>query len=293
MPGVLTACLGAIGVIVGLAGMFSAVRPLHIGWLLPLSGVHLEVAPLGGFFMVLTGAVAMPVGLYAVGYAHHLNRVPAAILPLFVGAMLLVPAAASVTTFLLAWELMALASLVLVLADHRRAEVRAAALVYAVMTQLGFVAILIGLMVLSAAGGSDRFADLGGATEGVRTAVFLLTVAGFGSKAGLVPLHAWLPRAHPEAPSPVSALMSAAMVNLGVYGIVRIDLQLLGGGPRWWGLLLLAVGGVSALYGVMQASVATDLKRLLAYSTTENTGLITLALGTATLLTDAGSQPAA
>ncbi len=122
--------------------------------------------------------------------------------------------------------------------------------------------------------------------DGVRTAVFLLTVAGFGSKAGLVPLHAWLPRAHPEAPSPVSALMSAAMVNLGVYGIVRIDLQLLGPGPRWWGLVLLVVGGLSALYGVLQASVATDLKRLLAYSTTENMGLITLALGAATLFAE-------
>jgi hydrogenase-4 component B len=201
-----------------------------------------------------------------------------------------VPAAASVTTFLLAWELMAIASLVLVLAEHSRPEVRSAGLFYAVMTQLGFVAILIGLMVLSAAGGADRFAELTAVPEGARTAVFLLTVIGFGSKAGLVPLHAWLPRAHPEAPSPVSALMSAAMVNLGVYGIVRFDLQLLGPGPDWWGLLLLSVGAVSALYGVLQASVATDLKRLLAYSTTENIGLITLALGAATLFAESGAH---
>jgi hydrogenase-4 component B len=204
--------------------------------------------------------------------------------------MLLVPAAGSVTTFLLAWELMAIASLVLVLAEHTRPEVRSAGLFYAVMTQLGFVAILIGLMVLSAVGGADRFAELTAVPEGVRTAVFLLTFVGFGSKAGLVPLHAWLPRAHPEAPSPVSALMSAAMVNLGIYGIIRFDLQLLGPGPRWWGLLLLAVGAVSALYGVLQASVATDLKRLLAYSTTENMGLITLALGAATLFANSGAH---
>jgi formate hydrogenlyase subunit 3/multisubunit Na+/H+ antiporter MnhD subunit len=287
--GILTACLGAIGVWVGLAGIVGGIRPIHIGWLLPLSGVQLAVDPLGGFFIALTGAVAVPVGVYVIGYAHHLRRVPAATLPLFVAAMLLVPAAASVTTFLLAWELMAIASLVLVLAEHDRAEVRSAALVYAVMTQLGFVAVLIGLMVLSAAGGADAFADLGRVPDGARTAVFLLTVAGFGSKAGLVPLHAWLPRAHPEAPSPVSALMSAAMVNLGVYGIIRVDLQVLGPGPRWWGLLLLAVGAASALYGVLQASVATDLKRLLAYSTTENMGLVALALGAATLFADAGA----
>lgn len=288
--GLFTSGIGVVGVWLGLVGVFGTPQPVHIGWLLPLSGVYLELDPLGGFFMALTGAVAIPVGVYAIGYAHHLSRVPTLVLPLFVAAMLLVPAAGSVTTFLLAWELMAVASLVLVLADHTRPEVRSAALVYAVMTQLGFVVILVGLVVLSAAGGADRFADLTGVPDGARTAVFLLTLAGFGSKAGLVPLHAWLPRAHPEAPSPVSALMSAAMVNLGIYGIVRIDLELLGPGPRWWGLVLLVVGVASAVYGVLQASVATDLKRLLAYSTTENMGLITLALGAATLFVDSDAS---
>jgi hydrogenase-4 component B len=290
VAGVFTSFLGALGVWAGVVGMFDAPRSIHISWLLPLSGVQLDLDALGGFFIALTGAVAIPVGVYAVGYARHLGRVPMAVLPLFVAAMLVVPAAGSVTTFMLAWELMAIASLVLVLAEHTRPEVRSAGLFYAVMTQLGFVAILIGLMVLSAAGGANRFGDLSPVSGGVRTAVFLLTVAGFGSKAGLVPLHAWLPRAHPEAPSPVSALMSAAMVNLGVYGIIRFDLQLLGPGPRWWGLMLLVIGAVSALYGVLQASVATDLKRLLAYSTTENMGLITLALGAATLFANSGAH---
>ncbi|UXA06809.1 hypothetical protein KXD96_01125 [Mycobacterium sp. SMC-2] len=290
--GALTSLLGAGGIWAGALGMFGSVRAVHIGWLLPLAGVQLGVDPLGGFFMALTGAVAIAVGLYTIGYARRekLGPVTLAVLPTFVAAMLLVPAAASVTTFLLAWELMAVASLVLVLTHHTHPKVRSAALVYAVMTQLGFVAILVGLMVLSAAGGADRFADLHGIPQGACAAVFLLTLAGFGSKAGLVPLHAWLPRAHPEAPSPVSALMSAAMINLGVYGICRVDLQLLGPGPRWWGLTLMAVGAVSALYGVVQASVATDLKRLLAYSSTENLGLITLALGAATLFAAAGAH---
>lgn len=290
--GLLTSLLGAGGVWVGVLGMFGSMRPIRIGWLLPLAGVQLGFDPLGGFFMALTGAVAVVVGLYTIGYARRERSGPVtlAVLPTFVAAMLLVPAAASITTFLLAWELMAVASLVLVLAHHTRPQVRSAALVYAVMTQLGFVAILAGLMVFSAAGGADRFADLHHIPQGARTAVFLLTLAGFGSKAGLVPLHAWLPRAHPEAPSPVSALMSAAMINLGVYGICRFDLRLLGPGPRWWGLALMVVGGVSALYGVMQASVATDLKRLLAYSTTENLGLITLALGAATLFAATGAS---
>lgn len=288
--GVLTSLLGIGGAWAGLVAMFGTVRAVHVAWLLPLSGVQLEFNPLGGFFMTLVGVVAFAVGPYLVGYARreHLGPVTLAVLPAFVAAMLLVPAAGSVTTFLLFWELMAVASLVLVLAEHDRPQVRSAALVYAVMTQLGFVAILVGLMVLSAAGGADRFSGLHGISQGARAAVFLLTLLGFGSKAGLVPLHAWLPRAHPEAPSPVSALMSAAMVNLGVYGICRVDLQLLGPGPQWWGLTLMVVGGVSALYGVVQASVAADLKRLLAYSTTENLGLIALALGAANLFAAAG-----
>ena len=178
-------------------------------------------------------------------------------LPIFVATMLLVPAAGTVTTFLAAWELMALASLLLVLAEHRRAEVRAAGVFYAVLTQLGFAALLVGLLVLAAAGGSDVLAVLASTAARIspatRTVVFVATLVGFGSKAGLVPLHAWLPRAHPEAPSPVSALMSAAMVNLGIYGLLRFDLQILGPAPKWWGLDAAdrrrSVGGVRGVAG--------------------------------------------
>lgn len=294
LSGAATVGLGAAGVGVGVTGVFGTLPAIRIGWLLPLLGVQLRVEPVGGFFMVLTGAVAVAAGLYWIGYSRHegFGAVPLIALPVFVVTLLAVPAAGSVTTFLFAWELMALTSLVLVLTDQQRSEVRSAALVYAVMTQLGFVTLLLGMVILASAAGDD-FAGIGAVPDSVRNTVFVLTLIGFGSKAGLLPLHAWLPRAHPEAPSPVSALLSAAMVNLGVYGIIRIDLQLLGPGPRWWAWALLIVGGTSAVYGVLQASVATDLKRLLAYSTTENTGLITLALGTATLLAGAGSQPAA
>ena len=297
--GSVTAALGVLGVALGLSAVFGAPRHLRIGWLLPLVGVIFDLGPLGGFFVAATGAVSIAVGIYAVGYAQreHWARFPLVMLPLFVAAMLLVPAAGSVTTFLLAWELMAAASLVLVLSEHHRAQVRSAGAFYAVMTQLGFAAILLALVVLSAAGGGDPFATIaagsGGISDGTRTAVFLLTLMGFGSKAGLLPLHAWLPRAHPEAPSPVSALMSAAMVNMGIYGLIRIDLQILGPGPHWWGLTLMVFGALSAVFGVLQASVATDLKRLLAYSTTENMGLVTLALGAATLLSSYGARQVA
>ena len=299
LSGGVSAALGAAGVAVGLSAIFGAAHQLRISWLLPLVGVVFDLSPLGGFFVAATGAVGIAVGIYAIGYAQreHWAGLTMVMLPLFVAAMLLVPAAGSVTTFLLAWELMAAASLVLVLAEHQRAAVRSAGAFYAVMTQLGFAAILLALVVLSAAGRGDGFATIaahsGTISAGTRNAVFLLTLMGFGSKAGLLPLHAWLPRAHPEAPSPVSALMSAAMVNMGIYGIIRIDLQILGPGPHWWGLTLMIFGAVSAVFGVLQASVATDLKRLLAYSTTENMGLVTLALGAATLLSSYGVQQVA
>ena len=293
--GISTTAIGALGVAVGLAGVLGSVPSLRIGWLLPLAGVQLDIDRLGGFFIALTGAVAVVVGIYSIGYARHerWSLTTQAMLPLFVGAMLLVPAAGTTTTFLLGWELMALTSLVLILSGHRRAEVRSAAVYYAVMTQIGFALVLLALMIMASAAGTDRFAGIAGLHSGVRNLVFVLTVLGFGSKSGLLPLHAWLPRAHPEAPSPVSALMSAAMVNLGVYGLIRIDVQLLGPGPRWWGAVLLAIGAVSALYGVLQASVAPDLKRLLGYSTIENMGLISLALGTAMLLAASGLRAVA
>ncbi len=294
VAGLGTALVGVLGVATGVAVLSGGLARVRLGWLLPLAGLTLAGDGLGGLFLLVTAAVAVAAGLFTIGYAraHPLPAATLATLPLFVAAMLLVPLAVTVPGFLLLWELMALASLVLVLTEHRRQQARAAGLLYAVMTHLGFLAILIGLVVLAAATGSVDFPAIAAAVHGLpagtRNAVLLLTLAGFGSKAGLLPLHAWLPRAHPEAPSPVSALMSAAMVNLGIYGIVRVDLVMLGPGPRWWGLVLLLIGAGSAVYGVLQASVAVDLKRLLAYSTSENMGLVAVGVGAGMLLAAAG-----
>ncbi|HEX9894093.1 MAG TPA: proton-conducting transporter membrane subunit, partial [Gemmatimonadales bacterium] len=163
---------------------------------------------------------------------------------------------------------------------------------YGVMTHLSFAAILVGLLWFAAVAGGDGFDELraaaAGMPEAVRSGVFLLVLAGFGAKAGMVPLHVWLPRAHPEAPSHVSALMSGVMVKLGVYGVLRVAWDLLGGGPTWWGMTVLILGGVSALFGILHALVADDLKRLLAYSTTENVGLIMVGVGAAGLFASAG-----
>ncbi|MBN9096921.1 MULTISPECIES: proton-conducting transporter membrane subunit [unclassified Pseudonocardia] len=295
--GVGTVLCGASGMAAGIVALTGPGWSAAVAGLLPLTGVVLSVDALSGVFLSVIGAVGIAVGIYGIGYARHGldGRGVQAMEPLFVAAMLLVPAAGGVGTFLVCWELMALTSLLLVLAEHtRRVEVASAARWYAVMTHLGFVAILIGLVVLAGHADNDSFPALRVAAAGLSPAtaglVFTLTLVGFASKAGILPLHAWLPRAHPEAPSHVSALMSAAMVTLGVYGIVRVGFDLLGGGSRWWWLLVLALGAVSAVYGILQAAIGTDLKRLLAYSTTENMGLVLIGVGAGGLFAAAGNM---
>ena len=268
---------------------------LHSSQVLPLTGVTMVLDPLGAVFVVVTAVVALAATLYWLGYASHglSTRTASAVLPLFVTSMLLVPAAGSVATFLVLWELMALSSLLLVLVDQRNREAaRSAAQWYAVMTHAGAAAILLALVMLSAHAGAQTFAAIETyavhLSPAVRGTAFVLALVGFGSKAGAVPLHVWLPKAHPEAPSPASALMSGAMVNLGIYGIVLVGDRLLGGGPAWWWLVVTAVGVISALFGALHAATSTDLKRLLAYSTTDNMGLVLIGVGASGLFATTG-----
>jgi formate hydrogenlyase subunit 3/multisubunit Na+/H+ antiporter MnhD subunit len=296
--GTLTAAAAAGGLVAGGAvltgsGSFEASIPE----LLPFGGVRLELDALGAVFVVAIAVVAIPASIYGIGYGTDglSGRAVQATFPLFVWSLLFVPVAGGASTLLVLWELMALSSLLLVLAEHRHnPAVRSAAHWYAAMTHLGLVAILLALVLLASRSGGDSFVAMrAGAHEvgpGIASTVFLLTLIGFGSKAGVVPLHVWLPRAHPEAPSHVSALMSGAMVKLGIYGILRVGWDLLGGGPRWWGVVVLVVGAVSALFGILHALVASDLKRLLAYSTTENVGLILIGVGAAGLFLASGNR---
>ncbi len=258
--------------------------------LLPLTGVDLVLNPLGALFVLLVAMVAIPASLHGIGYARHGldSRTAACLFPIFVTTLLLVPSAGSVATFMVLWELMALTSLALVLVDHGRSKAaQSAASWYAVLTQGGAALILVGFLVLAAHSNGQSFAAIvlqsRHLSPGVRGLVFVLALVGFGSKAGVVPFHVWLPKAHPEAPSPVSALMSGAMVALGVYGIILVGDGLLGGGPVWWWLVMLGLGGASALFGSLHAASSTDLKRLLAYSTTDNIGVALLALGSSGL----------
>ncbi|MCL4445524.1 MAG: hydrogenase 4 subunit B [Actinobacteria bacterium] len=270
---------------------------LHTTQVLPLTGVDLSLDPLGAMFVATTAVVGLAASCYAVGYGAHASpsRTTTATLPAFLAALLLVPAAASVATFMVAWELMALTSLLALLADHRRRpETRDAAQWYAAMTHVGAAAILLALVLLATHAGGESFAGIaahhGRLSVPLSSTVFVLTLIGFASKAGAVPLHVWLPRAHPEAPSPISALMSGAMVNLGVYGILRVGEDLLGGGQLWWWLLVAALGVTSAFFGAVHAAASTDTKRLLAYSTVDNVGLVLVGVGAAGALAASGER---
>ena len=267
--------------------------PVALPLTAPLEPLVLAPDQLGGLFMALAGIVVALAALFGIGYANGpaASRTGWTAFAVFAVGMQLVPAAADAVTFLLAWELMAGGSTVLLLADHATREpVRRATIWYAVMTHLSFLFLLAGFGVLAAAAGGTSWVTMAAASIAgpAATLAFVLLVAGFATKAGLVPVHVWLPRAHPEAPSHMSAAMSAAMVKMGIYGILLLTLRLLPGGPRWWSIVLVALGAGSALYGILQASVQADLKKLLAYSTTENIGLITTAIGVGLLLRSSG-----
>ena len=280
---VLAALLGAASAGVGIAGMFGRTWSLDVGWVVPLGGLALALDRLAGLFVALVGATSVPASIYAFGYAGGERRGGLAYLG-FIASMLLVPLANNVMTFVIAWELMSLASYVL-LVRSRTAESAQAGWVYAVMTHAGLACLLAGMLLLSARTGSGRFSDWAAAAPTLDAAagagLWTLLVIGFLAKAGVIPLHIWLPLAHPAAPSHVSALMSGVMIKLGLYGVVRASFEWLGPGPLWWGPTLLLVGAVAAVGGVLYALVDRDLKRLLAYSSIENVGIIVIGIGAA------------
>ncbi|HXG51977.1 MAG TPA: hydrogenase 4 subunit B [candidate division Zixibacteria bacterium] len=281
----------AAGLALGLTALVSrAPLALSLPGLLPVGGgLALRVDPLGAFFLVVIGFGAIPAAIYGASYSAAYEDRPASLrllglmFHLFLLTMSLVPLADNVLTFLVMWEGMSLTSYFLVMTDAGEERARNAGLWYAGMTHVGLLLLASALLLLSGGTGAGAFADLreraAGLGPGIRDVVFILAFLGFGSKAGIVPLHVWLPRAHPAAPSHVSALMSGVMIKMGIYGILRVALDLMGGGPAWWGGLVLGVGVVSALLGVLYALMEHDLKRLLAFHSVENVGIILIGTG--------------
>jgi formate hydrogenlyase subunit 3/multisubunit Na+/H+ antiporter MnhD subunit len=261
---------------------------------LPDLPVHLRRDGLSSVFLFLLGAASAGISVFAAGYFRRGHGTSAGLLclqyHLFLASMGLVMLADDAYAFMVSWETMALSSYFLVTTQHGLPEIRRAGFLYLLIAHVGAIAILLAFGVMQ--GGSWQFTF--DAMRGARlpppwaAAAFLLALFGFGAKAGLVPLHVWLPEAHPAAPSPVSALMSGVMLKTAVYGVLRVTFDLLGQPVWWWGIVALAVGLFTALYGVVFAAAQSDMKRLLAYSSIENLGLIFTAFGLAIVFRGVG-----
>ncbi len=258
----------------------SAILPIGLPWL----GAHFRLDALSAFFLVVVNLGGVAASLFALGYGRHEDS-PGRVLPFYpayLAAMNVVVLANDAFSFLVAWEFMSLTSWAMVVSHHREAENVRAGYVYLLMASFGTLALLLAFGLLARGAGYDfdaiRASHPSAALSGV---VVILVLLGAGSKAGLVPLHAWLPLAHPAAPSHVSALMSGVMTKVAVYGFVRIVFDLVPEPVWWWSMVVLLVGGPTATLGVLYALMQRDIKRVLAYSTIENIGIIFTGLGLA------------
>lgn len=293
----LTSIVGAGSVLVaGLLALVAAAsclwqgsdELLRLSWSVPVGEFALHLDPLAAVFVLPIALLSAVCAIYGAGYLHH-EGAHRSLAPhwffftLMVAAMLLVVSAANAVLFLCAWEIMTISSFFLVAWDHHLADVRRAAWLYLLAAHCGLMLLLAFFIQAGQLCGSYNFADfapLAQLTPSVAGLLFFLVLFGFGVKAGLFPVHIWLPDAHPAAPSHVSALMSGVLVKTGIYGIIRV-LTWLPPAPAWWGWLVAVLGIVGALYGIAMASLQRDIKRCLAYSTIENVGIIFLGLGLA------------
>ncbi|HEX9639623.1 MAG TPA: hydrogenase 4 subunit B [Acidobacteriota bacterium] len=293
--------LGA-GLALTLAGIVlvsGATWQVSLPSLFALGGATFRLDALSAWLLGLTGLGALPASWYGFGYARHYDapggrpRQLAILTLIFLGSLYAVPLAHDAVTFLVCWEILSLSSYGLVIHESERPAVLEAGLWYAAMTHAGVVALMGAFFSFGAAVGSLDFESLrAGAAQldpGLRNAIFVMTLIGFGSKAGMVPLHVWLPKAHPAAPSHISALLSGVMLKLGIYGLLRLGVDLLGPGPTWWGASLLILGAASALVGILYALMEVDLKRLLAFSSVENIGLILIGIGAGMIFLQLGA----
>ena len=282
--------LGVSGAVAaGLAGLGAALAALlfrvdavrSFPWSMPYGAFSVGIDPLSAFFLIPTFLLSGLAGVYAVGYFRPWRGRNPGRFWLFYNALVaslaLVLIARNGVLFLVAWEAMSLASFFLVIHDDAAEGVRDAGWTYLVATHIGTAFLLALFILLGRHGGSQDFAAFA-APAGSAGLLFMLALIGFGTKAGLFPFHVWLPEAHPAAPSPVSAVMSGVMIKTGIYGIVR-TLVLLGDVPVWCAWLVLGMGAASGVLGVLFALAQRDLKRMLAYSSVENVGIIALGIG--------------
>jgi hydrogenase-4 component B len=284
------AILGAVaGMIFSLSELVSpSPFSLRIASSLPLLSLSFRVDALSAFFIFVISLIALLTSIYALGYVkHYYGRYDIGALGFFYNAflagMVMVVSASNAFFFLIVWEIMSLASYFLVIFEHREEEHVKAGSLYFIMTHVGTAFIILAFLLLYRATGSLDFgvikANAEAVTPLVRNIIFVLALVGFGTKAGVIPLHIWLPNAHPAAPSHVSALMSGVMIKTGIYMFIRIFMDLMPSAPLWWGAVILILGAASSLLGVLYALTEHDIKKLLAYHSIENIGIILLGLG--------------
>jgi hydrogenase-4 component B len=293
---------GAGGLVLCAVALSAVLAPPEVAVLpigLPSLPFHFRLDSLSAFFLMVIGSVSAGVSAFAAGYFRQGEGTPPGLLAfeyhIFLASMVLVVLADDAYAFMVMWETMALSSFFLVTANHRIVEIQRAGYLYLLIAHIGAIGILLCFGVLQANTGDYTFANMRAQhlSPFWASAAFLLALFGFGAKAGIVPLHVWLPEAHPAAPSPVSALMSGVMLKTAIYGVLRVFFDLLATPIWWWGLLLLVVGLATALFGVVFAAVQVDMKRLLAYSSIENIGLLFAGIGLAVLFATYGMQPMA
>ena len=289
--GTLGALCGVVACAMSLAAGATTAAPLQLQLsptLIPYLQFTVTLDPLSTFFGLIVSLLGFALSLYSIGYARGFyGRKNVGVLGAFFNLMLLattlVVMADNAFFFLMVWEIMALSAYCLVSFEHEKPETRSAGVLYFVMSHIGTGCIMLGFLLLFQASGGYDFAGFHALGDkmspGTRNAAFLLFLIGFGVKAGIVPLHTWLPAAHPVAPSNVSAFMSGVLIKTGIYGLARVFFYFLGNPQMWWGETVLAIGTISAVLGVLYALMQHDLKRLLAYHSIENIGIILMGFG--------------
>ncbi len=303
--GFAAAMLGSVaGIFLALLILLSGV-PLHLELpqSLPFGTMALRADPLSAFFLLVISLLAAVVSLYSFGYANEfLGRRHVGLFLVLYNLFLLtmsgVVLAAHAVLFLFMWEGMSLTTYFLINYEHEDPAARRAGFLYVVMTHIGTMLLIVMFALFYAYTGSFDFEAWKSAGSRLPafapTVIFGLAVIGFGTKAGIVPFHIWLPEAHPAAPSNVSALMSGVMIKTGIYGIVRVLFDFLGGAvPEWWGIVILIIAVVSSVLGVLYALMEHDLKRLLAFHSIENIGIILMGIGASLLFLSLGNKPLA
>jgi hydrogenase-4 component B len=274
------------------------------GWKssLPLLSFNFNVDPLSAFFIFIISLISLFASLYAIGYVGHFYKkydvgVLGFFYNVFIAGMMMVVSADHLLFFLIVWEVMSLSSYFLVTYENREKENVKAGSVYFVMTHIGTAFIMLSFLLLYQAAGSLDFSVIKENIVHIRPIIknmaFGLALVGFGTKAGMIPFHIWLPGAHPAAPTHVSALMSGVMIKTGIYMFIRIFVDMMPDGPVWWGMVILTAGAISSLLGVLYALTEHDIKRLLAYHSIENVGIILLGLGSALIFLALGMKPLA